>query len=119
MITLATLKNATEQEVFEQSAKHLLKQNTKSVSVVYNEKTCLYKHEGLCCAAGVFISDEEYKPDIEGQGWISLVYRGKVPDEHATLILQLQTIHDSWDVENWKKKLINLAIKQKLDYSFI
>ena len=119
MITLATLKDATAQEVFEQSAKHLLKQNAKSILVVKNEKTCMYRHEGLSCAAGCFISDEEYKTEMEAHTWDNLAAYDKVPNKHIELIKQLQNIHDMSDVENWKNNLINLAKKQKLDYSFI
>ena len=106
MITLATLENATEQEVFDQAVKHLLFQNEKSESK-YGE--CLYRNENLKCVAGCFISDNEYKESFEGCTWTNLVESKQVTDKHINLILKLQLIHDYVEVEKWVENLIKLG----------
>ena len=56
MITLATLEQATAQQVFTQVKNHLLKQNEKSMI----NGICAYRgSNGLQCAAGCLMSDEE------------------------------------------------------------
>ncbi len=54
-ITLATLPEATAQEVYSQVRKHLLTQKMKSIE---EGKGCVYRGpDGLMCAAGCLISD--------------------------------------------------------------
>ena len=102
-ITLATLKDATQQEVFDQVTTHLLKQNKKSQNTT--KKTCMYRGQnGTCCAAGCLISDEEYKQSYESKNWGTLTYRGFVPDTHKDLIEKLQQIHDMYMPEVWGKR---------------
>ena len=104
MITLATLPQATEQEVFDQAAKHLLTQNTKST---VGDVNCRYRGEnGLMCAAGCFISDDEYDPEMEGEIWQELIL---APNKHKELINDLQIIHDDCLVEDWESELVDLA----------
>jgi hypothetical protein len=117
MITLKTLPNATAQEVFEQSAKHLLSQNAKSISI--DSKNCMYKQGSLACAAGCFIADDEYSPAMEEMGWSYLALLGKVPSAHMDLIQDLQMVHDELDIAKWKQDLIHLAISYQLDHSFL
>ena len=101
-ITLATLSQATAQEVFDQVATHLLKQKTRSTS----ENGCAYRGpNGLKCAAGCLISDEEYKPDMEGAVWTRLFYNGYVSSHHMELIRGLQIIHDSYPPAEWEHEL--------------
>lgn len=111
MITLKTLPYATQQEVFDQAAVHLLTQ--KSVSIIRD--VCRYKADGKKCAAGCFISDEEYNIKMEGNNWASLIQNGLVADStHMGIILELQCIHDTHDVQSWKSRLITLARKYTL-----
>jgi hypothetical protein len=117
MITLKTLENATAQEIFEQATKHLLSQKVRSMST--DGMDCMYKQENLACAAGCFISDDEYSPEMERMGWIELSEKNIVPSAHAGLIQHLQNVHDSAEAEEWKETLIKFAIKHKLNYSFI
>lgn len=138
IITLATLADATAQEVFDQVAHHLLTQNQKSVNVFDDEEAvvakeaCLYRgisisNKVLKCAAGCLISDEEYEklntllPEgtIEHNGWNSLVHLGLLPEAHFLLISNLQAIHDNSDVDYWTSSLINFAKQWKLDYSIV
>jgi hypothetical protein len=76
MITLKTLKNSTDQEVFDQVANHLLTQNKRSVSATDNT-LCVYRSpDGLKCAAGCLIADDEYDPRMEGSNWKEMYERG-------------------------------------------
>lgn len=115
MITLSTLPQATAQEVFDQAAKHMLNQNRKSLSAANN---CAYRGlDGLKCPAGCFISDEEYRPRMEGETWTYLTIKGLVPGQHRPLIYALQCIHDGKPVEEWRSKLQKIAIKYDLEFN--
>jgi hypothetical protein len=109
MITLKTLNKATAQEVFEQAATHLLTQKKKSLDGIVR---CMYKSaDGLKCAAGCFIADDEYDPSFETKTWVGLVKNAAVPGTHSELIKQLQIIHDTTFVEDWKEELKLLSEK--------
>ncbi len=113
-ITLATLHLATEQEVFDQVCSHLLTQNKKSQ---LSASTCAYKNEeGLKCAAGCLISNEEYDKTMEGHSWSSLVRAKLVPKCHEVLISRLQLIHDNVQVEYWESYFKDSAKEFHLDY---
>ena len=62
----------TLQEVFDIVSKHLLKQNERSG---FSDDSCSYRGpNGLKCAAGILIPDEEYTFDsFEGKDWSHLV----------------------------------------------
>lgn len=110
-ITLATLADATAQEVFDQVAAHLLAQGEESR--LYPEtvaETCAYRGEnGLMCAAGCLIGDDEYENSWEGKAWDDLVLSGVAPYIHADLIQALQGIHDGIDAPYWGNELRILA----------
>ena len=55
------------------------------------------------------ISDSEYRQEMEGESWSNLIKDGVVPATHELLIWELQAIHDSYDVDNWEKKLKETA----------
>lgn len=108
MITLATLPNATAQEVFDQVAKHLLAQGKRSVLVPGG--SCAYRGmDDRKCAAGCLIGDDEYSPDIESVPWHALADKGLVPKSHSSLIQALQTIHDTWATIDWAEGLEKIA----------
>lgn len=120
MITLATLPDATAQEVFEQVANHLLDQGERSEE----NESCKYRYTKangrvLSCAAGCLMSDEEYSESYEKREWDTLVYNRRVPRSHDSLIRNLQQIHDGVEVSQWKIGLINLAKSFDLDASFL
>src|SRR5690242_10932731 len=108
-ITLATLEEATEQEVFDQVVTHLLTQKRKSVGQdkLGLGNDCVYRGEdGTMCAAGCIISNEEYNEELfEGYSWTTLCDKDIVPKKHMTLISNLQFIHDKCEVKEWKSKL--------------
>lgn len=114
MITLATLPQATAQEVFDQVARHLLTQNARSVMEGAWRSKCAYRSDdGLKCAAGCLIDDAEYKPVMdglsEGSAWENMVSEGLAPDVHVDLISDLQDIHDGYEPGAWFDELAMLA----------
>lgn len=112
-ITLATLPEATDQEVFDQVVVHLITQGSQSVAVGSN--TCMYRTKtGMKCAAGCLISEEEYSPDFEETSWDDLMYKRKVPKNHYQLIRQLQYAHDSWRLST-RKMVTNRPIPSRLE----
>lgn len=122
-ITLATLKDATAQQVFDQVVDHLRKQGKQAYS--YKNDSCNYRVVGLCgeilkCAAGCLIGDDEYSPEMdnndEGTSWAQLVDRGQVPASHRELIRQLQNIHDGV-ITHWEKGFAEVALAYGLSYT--
>ena len=124
-ITLATLAQATPQEVFNQVAKHMLAQGKRSAKPD-DQNACLYRGpNGLKCAAGALIGDDEYVEDMDnndaGTSWHGLVNRGQVPGEHFELIQELQQIHDDQSIDpalDWRRLLENYAYRKGFDVDF-
>lgn len=116
MITLKTLDAATEQEVFDQVAEHLLKQNAQSK----HDLGCAYRgNNGLKCAAGCLIADNEYSEEFENRGWAVLVRNiPNFPKRHSGLIQGLQAIHDTRPPVCWPYYLQKLAREYRLTYRF-
>lgn len=118
MITLANLSSKTEQEVFNHVAIHLLTQNAVSRGMRPDRSgaECLYRNEdGLKCAAGCLIGDDEYVKSFEGQVWRDLIAKGLAPEAHARLINDLQFMHDRAKPEDFEKKLRALAAEYHLN----
>ena len=115
MITLATLPQATEQQIFDQVSKHLLTQMQRSENSDY----CAYRDPcGLKCAAGCLIADSEYVAEMdhnmEGSDWEQLIKNGLVPPEHKEFIVKLQQLHDNEDPAQWRHHLTVFAKEHKL-----
>lgn len=107
----------TLQEIFDKIASHLIKQNQRS----YCDKmsNCVYRGpNGLKCAAGILIPDEEYKPEFEKQTWRNLVSDGFVQNKFTSEIRQLQIIHDTKSCKDWYKELIDFATEYQLQVNF-
>ena len=112
----------TMQEIFDQSASHLLAQ----MAVSMNKDTCAYRGEsGLMCAVGCLISDEHYDPNIEGDAissyWVHddnaplkrvLIASGINIDDPfiRKLLRKLQTVHDDTPPEHWRDNLWLVAV---------
>ncbi len=85
----------TKQEVFDVVAAHLLKQNRKATAGNGSSR-CLFKTpDGLKCAVGCLIKDENYTIQLEDRGIKTLIDMGLVPD-HEVLLISLQEIHDQY-----------------------
>lgn len=119
-ITLATLPQATAQEVFDQVARHLLTQRKRSLRDGISG-ACMYKAAGgLACAAGCLIADDEYDYSFESWSWEYLVAnREDFPARHSSLITSLQVIHDSSFPTEWSYVLAVLANNEGLSPAVI
>jgi len=116
MITLKNLDQATPQQVFEQVANHLLTQNSKSIN---QDGNCVYKNEnGLKCAAGSLIHEDEYNSNWEDKFW-SCVARDMGIVNHNTLITDLQNIHDTNKPDEWLDELTSLGNEYNLNITFL
>lgn len=116
MITLATLKDATAQQVFDQVATHMIKQNKRSLAEK-SDHACVYRSaDGLKCAAGCLIADSEYKPEMDllQSSWACLIERKLVPDAHSDLIKDLQYVHDNYLTNKWDYQLRSTAADHDL-----
>jgi hypothetical protein len=112
VITLATLSQATAQEVFDQVAAHLLHQGEKSQT----GRKCYYrsmndKGDVLACAAGCLVADDEYSESMESNGWETLEDENPeiYSSDHDYLIRLLQGLHDAAPVDRWEYELYKLA----------
>lgn len=116
-MNLKDLPHVTKQQVFDTVAKHLLTQMQQSTSGKF-ETPCLYRGpNGLKCAAGVLIGDDEYCEEMELNSWNELVKHGLVPNEHKNLIHTLQGIHDCVPPDAWHNQLKNTAKDLGLEFN--
>ena len=119
-ITLANLKDSTAQEVFDYVSHHLLTQNQQSITA----SKCAYRgDDGLKCAVGCIIADDEYNPifdDSRESAITRLVKDGKIKvDKHLELLQKLQGVHDTCPTIMWKDQLKSLAKSQELTTDII
>lgn len=124
MITLKTLSQATEQEVFDQVANHLLTQMEQSKG----DGGCWYRSTNssgkiLKCAAGCLIADEEYTERMDNDSdettWHYLAEEGVFPKEHMELISWLQKAHDDNYPHEWDKELRAIAELYNLEFNLV
>ena len=103
----------TAQEVADAAALHLFEQSEKSMLDEWDNDTCVYDGDDVCCAAGPFIPN--YYEEVENKSWSVLVELDMVPSDHSWLIADLQIIHDISGVDFWKDSLVGLYEKHNLD----
>lgn len=119
----------TAQQIFDTVATHLLQQGRKAV-IRNSEKSesCRYRTpEGLKCAVGCLIEDEEYQPEMEGRGVHTLAGLGLLPSRlspFVDLLKALQRIHDyRTNAPSFKASVVNqmkrLAPEHGLDTSVL
>lgn len=116
----------TNKQIYTKVSKHLLKQGKRSEGesgAAGND--CLYRSsDGLMCAVGCLIPDDQYYSGLEGQdvdkGMVLGTLRGVIGTRRSSscrkidLLERLQFIHDQVPVEDWAIKLAGL----KKDYKF-
>jgi hypothetical protein len=113
----------TLQEVFNIVSAHLLTQVKRSMVCLHNDQheSCAYRGKnGMKCAAGILIPDDQYDISMERTAWVSIVDRGTVEDKFAREINQLQIIHDSNirdDISYLKTALIKFANNHNLTHN--
>lgn len=123
----------TKQETFDIIVNHLRKQSKKSEHWNdYHEFTeCLYRGpDGLKCAVGCLIPDENYSEDMEGTGIqteLNLIKYNMAPSKVDRILMNLghdidlcsdlQAVHDWCGVEDWEGHLERVAINHSLIYT--
>ena len=113
----------TLQEVFNIVSAHLLTQIKRSIKTLNGSyfSACAYRGKnGMKCAAGVLIPDDQYNPKMEGLFWDELVKANYVENKFVEEIAELQFIHDSNSEETidyLKKELIKFAKLHNLTHN--
>lgn len=115
MINLKNLDSSEPQAVFDFIYNHL-----KTQCAVSEDKSgsCVYRGpNGLKCAAGCLIADDEYTRNIEHQSWSDVADYYKIRN-HEYMISKFQGIHDGHDYPSgpWVNSVKSLA--QQLDLTF-
>lgn len=124
-----------KQEVFNEVADHLARQKRASTAHMAMpagySSACLYRTpEGLACAVGALIPNEEYSPTFERCTATTILRTAsKHPETYPTLaqyvpfttmLHDLQEVHDtttSADIAAWwKAGLIEVAMKHSLEF---
>lgn len=104
------------QVLFDTVSAHLLKQAARSAHGL----RCLYRGPGgRKCAVGCLIPDEKYTSNIEGMDVTCHRVQSVLPNlgkKGASLLLDLQIIHDTDDPKIWRGALTALAKRWELDY---
>jgi hypothetical protein len=108
----------TPQEVFDKVATHLLTQRSRAVRPG-SRYSCLYRApDGKRCAIGCLITDDIYRPDMEGSVATTLLLRGEVQrawpwayrnEKALNMLDRLQVLHDREEISAWPKLLKYLA----------
>lgn len=106
------MKFNNAQEVFDHVIEHLVTQGKRcyhlngDVEEGVQHEICLYRSpEGMSCAVGCLISDEEYHPDMENAEVHSIIERFEQirwMDDYSDLLCDLQDLHDeerTWNDE--------------------
>lgn len=109
-------KLSANQKAFNKAARHLLKQNCKSM--LPNTSICAYRGANKTrCAIGALIPDRLYDKSMES----STPYGAKVYDTLASLgyndiefNVSLQRVHDNKAPEKWRKALEEFAEERGL-----
>jgi hypothetical protein len=102
----------TNEQAFKTMARHMLAQGKRSVAVGRDSfgvehESCRYRGpDGLKCAVGAIIPDEEYRESLEGLP--ARQVQDLVPSLQGlddSMISTVQRIHDNWPVCDWRKLL--------------
>lgn len=101
----------TDEGVFEFVKQHLLNQGQKSEGV----SSCFYKkNNGLSCAIGCLIENEFYVDNLEFKNGDDPIVIDAVKKSlpnwviNKNMLLDLQVIHDEYEVEEWEFRLQEL-----------
>lgn len=95
-ITLATLHEATAQQVFDQAVIGIIEQGGPAINPI--TERCQYRVRSRACAAGQLMSDDEAaalsSESRNGSAWQTLRAFDLVPQAHEFLITEIQGAHD-------------------------
>ena len=111
-----------QQEIFNKAAVHLMGMEGPSLdqdgdACVYRGKDEDCEFNGQMCAVGLFIADEHYYEDFEGQGITQPSVADAVAkswgqeslsNDQLSLLADLQNAHDetSRGIDDWSKKIV-------------
>jgi hypothetical protein len=103
------------QTIFNKAVVFLLGQGRKSIE----REQCLYRGpEGTACGVGLFIKDEFYSPKLEGYGMgsesVTAALLQSIGEFDGGFMLEIQTVHDEYSVEEWPHRFRVLAAKYDL-----
>lgn len=104
----------TNQEAFTAMVQHLRKQGCKSQDEQH--QTCLYRGpNGLKCAVGVLIPDEEYRDEWDEKGWqVAKLECVSLRGIDMHLLKQMQSTHDHISVPFWESHFEGIANQFRL-----
>lgn len=104
----------TNQEAFDIVVKHLLSQGERSLTP---GGLCAYRGKnGLKCAVGILIPDNEYSPELEGS-LSSVRYKcSSLKSVDFDFLGKLQNIHDDYLPDAWEMGLKELAVNYNLEW---
>lgn len=113
----------THQEAFDVAARHLLTQKRHATAGpvsaygVPDRTECCYRMaDGLMCAVGVLIPEDEYDSGFEGCPAEDIAARVPALSGVSVELLEaLQEVHDNNAVKLWKGRLQRVAEKWGLD----
>lgn len=114
------LSTATPQQVFDHVVGHLRQQGVKCETLTLVGKTgCSYRNtQGLACAAGSLIFDDDYVAAMEGTGWEDATsYLPSAYCHHVELVEALQDAHDLFALGDWEDKFRLIAISHSILYT--
>lgn len=107
----------TNQEAFDKVKTHLLTQQQKSQNS--NSNICLYRGpNGLKCAVGALIPDEEFKEELNNYSVVQYGMRTlpSLKGLDIELLATLQIVHDESEVAEWENELRKVAEKFNLKW---
>ena len=107
----------TNEEAFQISAKHLLKQGRRAIV----KGNCVYHApHGAKCAIGVLIPDDEYRPEFENM-WVGNICE-KIPaivPLDVRMLERIQLIHDESSPYEWRSELAKVAREYGFSEEFL
>lgn len=104
----------TNQEAFDKMVAHLRKQGQKA----QENGACRYRTKnGLMCAVGCLLTDEEYRPGMEGKGVEHMQHLyGVFPKLSVGLLAEMQDTHDAYAPSHWEERFASTATRYGLVY---
>lgn len=105
----------TNQEAFDKMVAHLRKQGQKA----QENGACRYRTKGgLMCAVGCLLTDEEYRPGMEGKGVEHMQHLyGVLQDLDPPLLAEMQDTHDAYAPSHWEERFARTAATYGLVYA--
>lgn len=104
-ITLSTINQFTKLEIIAFVREKLLAQNMQSIKYSGTSSKCMYRGpNGLKCAVGHLIADDEYGEFMEACTINSSCFdKFEISRDRRGLLTRLQDIHDTRDPGHWIK----------------